>query len=156
MDSDDELQGLALAALQRDLEDTNRRLRELTGTVAEIGARVLYGPVPNQVWRWEDFDENETAAALAELREWMRKTLTRYPTIFDRLRPCWPEHSHAVEALSAAYGTWLLAHHGKANFEQKNYFIDRWLPSLKQQLEISLRECRGAHRPDEVDIAKLG
>jgi hypothetical protein len=105
-------------ALTLAISDIDRRLTSLSGTVAEISAKVLYDPVPNKVWNWQEFNDDQRAAALAKLKEWMSTTLVRYPRVFYELLPCWQRHDAAIDALTAAYGTWLLAHHGKSNFEQ--------------------------------------
>jgi hypothetical protein len=155
--SDDEMRELAAAGQQRQLDDMDGRLRSLSGTVAEMAAKILARPTPNQVWNWKEFNEQERAAGLADLEAWMRTTLIRYPQVVHLLRPCWKSHDYALDALTAAYGTWLLAHHGKANFEQLAYWLDRWLVSLQRQLQESLGGCTPKrHEPDEIELDLLG
>jgi hypothetical protein len=73
--SDDEMRELAAAGQQRQLDDMDGRLRSLSGTVAEMAAKILARPTPNQVWNWKEFNEQERAAGLADLEAWMRTTL---------------------------------------------------------------------------------
>jgi hypothetical protein len=55
-------------ALTLAISDIDRRLTSLSGTVAEISAKVLYDPVPNKVWNWQEFNDDQRAAALANSR----------------------------------------------------------------------------------------
>jgi hypothetical protein len=69
MESDDEplMRELAAAGELRDrVDDIDARLRELTGTVAEHGAKLLVRPITARPWNWKEFSDSERAAALAE------------------------------------------------------------------------------------------
>lgn len=160
MESDDELMASLAASgeLREKVNDLDRRLRLLAGTVAEVSAKIL-ASAPSLIarpWNWKEFSEQERTHALAELRAWMQTTLVRYPRTIHLLHPCWHEHAHALDGLTAAYGIWLLAMHGKANAEQFGYWLDRWLPMLDRILRESLGGCTRDHVPDEIELENLG
>src|SRR4051794_33668211 len=112
---------LALGAQQRQIDDLKADLHELATTLADLATKVMalaVGPIPGRNWVWQEFNDDQRAAALAALEKWIRSTLIRYPETFNRLRPCWAEHDAALDGLAAAFGTWTLAHSGSANAEQ--------------------------------------
>jgi len=151
---------LALEAQVHTLDDLKTQVRGLIGTVADLSTKLLAfmaRPAPGRNWVWHEFDDAQRAAALAELRDWMRTVLVRYPEVFGRLRPCWPEHSAALDGLSAAYGSWVLAHSGKSNAEQPAHWLNHWLPALDGQLRESLGSCGlRRHISDEVSLDVMG
>jgi len=154
---DDEAFGLALDGLQDDVDGITKDLRELAGEVAKLEAKIRAEPVPGRTWNWKEFNEDQRAVALTELREWMRTTLVRYPEVFGRLRQCWPEHPYAVDSLTAAYRTWTLAMGANANAEQFAYWLNKWLPALDGQLRESLAECgTGRHISEDIDVSRIG
>jgi hypothetical protein len=108
---------LALGEQQDRIDDHEARLRSLASVVGEMGAKVLAAPAPGRTWNWKEFSDQERAHALGELDRWIRTTLVRYPRTIYRMRPCFAEHRYALDALTAAYGTWLLAMGPKASAE---------------------------------------
>jgi hypothetical protein len=149
---------LAVAALQRQLGELGHGHRELADTVAGVQAKILAAPSPlPKTWNWVMLNDEEQARTLIELRRWMGLVLPRYPLVVHKMRPCWVHHDYAIDALSAAYGTWHLAMFGKANAELFGHWLSKWLPELVKQLGESLGACTPRkHVPDEVELEMLG
>jgi hypothetical protein len=151
---------LASAAEERDLgervDDIDARLRSLIGTVAEHGAQLLGAPPPNRTWNWATLTDEQAATAMRQLRSWMAEILVRYPHVWKKLRPCWDQHTFAVDALTAAYGTWKLAMAPRTSAENFAWWLDKWLRALGDQLDQALGGCDRGHLSDKNDMAKLG
>jgi hypothetical protein len=95
-------------------------------------------------------------AEQVRITKWITETLVRYPHVFRRLRPCWAQHTYAIDALSAASETWESAYGPRGSAELRSLWLDRWLVALERQLSHALGECSSGHEPDRVDLAKIG
>lgn len=157
-DDDELLDELAASAEQRDrLDELDGRVRQLAGVTAELAAKILADPPIGRAWNWVEFNQEQEAAAAAELQKWLGTHLVRFPKVFKHLRPCWAQHPEVVEHLSATYRTWRQAMAPKAGAETYAHWLDRWLPMLERIMRESLGTCAVAlHNSTEIDLNKLG
>ena len=81
-----------------------------------------------------DVDSALEQAEQVRIVQWITETLVRYLQVFRRLRPCWSQHTYAIDALSAAVETWESAYGPRGSAELRALWLDRWLPALDRQL----------------------
>jgi hypothetical protein len=131
-------QRLDAAGLTGDL-DLAARFEELAQTVADaLDAAAPRGPSP--VF-WLGLDEDDQAAELAKLREWVNLVLRGEYGIRE-LRDCWPAHKRAVWEVSTLAAEWHRVYGGKrADRDRALDFYDRWLPNTVRRVGEFTGKC---------------
>lgn len=127
-------------AMRRDIKKLREELDQLRAEVAGLSAavksavdggkaKIPLGP------RWDNLDQDQEAAQLAQLREWVNGFLrVQYPGY--KLPDCWPEHREALWELGALHAEWqrVFGEPRGADLESMLWFHERWLPGTLARL----------------------
>jgi hypothetical protein len=124
-------------AVRRDIKNLSERTDALAaalGTALDQGRlKAPHGP------RWDNLDQDEEAAQLARLREWVDGVLrVQYPGY--RLPDCWPAHREALWELGALHAEWqrVFGDPRGVNLESMLWFHERWLPGTLGRLDRAI------------------
>jgi hypothetical protein len=156
-----------IAALAAQLEELRGRMLRAEGGVGQVRARletdsgqvlVLLAEVKrlreqleealdkHQLARppapWWCVGQDQGAAMLAELREWVETFLRRhYPGYLARLAPCWASHPDAVWELSTLRAEWQRVYSDPDNRDLAGALAwhDRWLPGVLGRLAAGIK-----------------
>jgi hypothetical protein len=103
---------------------------------------------------WIGLPEDERAAQLGELREWVEHVArVQWPAYLAHLPPCWPAHGEAVWELGNLMTEWRRIYSDVDNrpLPDALMYFDRWLPGALGRLERALKcdvsGCRLAKPP---------
>jgi hypothetical protein len=155
--------------------DTGQRLDDVAADVDALSeqVRVLMelqegGGDTGTVWDWEALTRDQASRAWTELVRWLdQQFLPRNPDVLEKAgqglkrawAPCWYRHPDVVDDLSALYGAWKAAYHGKNRSEARAIeWRNRWLPDTITRLRATLGTCAGrsaGHKPPETPAPDL-
>ena len=117
----------ATLMMRRDFKKLGEKVDGLAQTLAgELDTGKLNNPAAP---RWDNLDQEQQAAQLAQLRAWVDGVLLRqYPEY--PLPGCWHAHRAALWELGNLYAEWLRIYAGPlgADLEAALWFHERWLP----------------------------
>lgn len=91
---------------------------------------------------WLRLDDQERAARLAELRDWVDKfARVQYPAYLDRLPACWANHPDAIWELSNLMTEWTRVYGDPDSrpLQDALWFHERWLPGALGRLAPAIR-----------------
>jgi len=98
---------------------------------------------------WLRLDDQEHAARLAEVRNWVNQfARVQYPGYFAKLPECWAAHGEAVWELSNLMTEWVRIYGDPENrpLADALMFHDRWMPGvlsrLLQAIKCDASGCR--------------
>jgi hypothetical protein len=167
----------ALAALAAQLEELRGQLARSQGEVGQLRARMeefsgrdmvmlraikQLGEKLDEAVRkraaddpqapvWIRLDEEERAARLAVLRDWVEKfARPQYPKYLAKLPSCWESHPEAVWELSNLMTEWVRVYADPENrpLQDALWWHERWLPGvlnrLAQAYNCDAAGCRAA------------
>jgi hypothetical protein len=127
------------------------KIKQLARRLDEALAKNRLTPPPAPWWV---VDREQGEAMLAELREWVDKTLRLYyPDYLARLPVCWPNHPEAVWELSTLKTEWdrVYGDPDHRDLAGALWWHERWLPGVLARLEkaitCDLSGCRRTARP---------
>jgi hypothetical protein len=128
-------------AMRRDIETLTQRVDALAAT---LGTAMDHGKLKAPAGpRWDNLDQAEEAAQLAQLREWVDGVLrVQYPGY--QLTDCWANHREALWELGALHAEWVRIFgdpHG-VDLEGMLWFHERWLPGTIGRLN-RVNTCNG-------------
>jgi len=129
-------------AMRRDIKNLAERIDALAatlGTALDQGKlKAPSGP------RWDNLDEDQEAAQLGALREWVDGTLrVQYPEY--KLPDCWPDHRAALWELGALHAEWrrMFGAPRGVDLESMLWFHERWLPGVVNRLNKVISNANG-------------
>lgn len=126
--------------LGEDLEQLRKDLDGLTGTLGPaLDQGKLKAPAAP---RWDNLGQDQEAAQLAQLREWVDGVLrVQYPGY--KLDACWANHRDALWELGGLHAEWQRIFSGSrgADLESMLWFHERWLPGTMRRLADVTRRC---------------
>jgi hypothetical protein len=115
----------------------DERVEDLARTLAEAVDRgeLKAPPAP----RWDGLDQDQEAAQLARLREWVHRVLHAQYTDYA-LPACWPAHRAARWELGNLHAEWqrIYADPRGADLEAALWFHERWLPGTIARLNRAI------------------
>jgi hypothetical protein len=130
-------------AMRRDIKSLTERFDALAAT---LGTAMDQGKLKAPTGpRWDNLDEDQEAAQLAALREWVDGVLRvqyREYTFPD----CWAGHRAALWELGGLHAEWKRVFgnpHG-VNLESMLWFHERWLPGAFGRLNKAISNANGS------------
>jgi hypothetical protein len=124
-------------AMRRDIKTLSERIDALAAT---LGTALDQGKLKAPAGpRWDNLDQDQEAAQLAQLREWVEGVLrVQYPGY--KLPDCWPAHREALWELGALHAEWQRVFDGPhgVNLESMLWFHERWLPGTLGRLNKAI------------------
>ncbi len=149
----EELRG-QLARSQGEIGHLRARLEEFSGqdmvmltAIKQLGqkldetiARLQAADPPAPFWL--RLDDQEHAARLAEVRDWVGRFLrVQYPAYLVKLPPCWENHPEAVWELSNLMTEWVRIYGDPDNrpLQDALWWHERWLPGVLSRLGNALK-----------------
>lgn len=152
MNEDDEAELLALTARVAALEEASDAETDAANALNEkIDLLLAEQAAAPANFHWPDLNPDDQQDRWTELLDWVQNTLcARYPRATEALRPCWWQHTDAVDEVTACWFTWLHAYrNGQAVATDVGYWHNTWLPAMLEQVAAALASCgRGQHEPD--------
>jgi hypothetical protein len=91
---------------------------------------------------WLRLDDEEHAARLGELRNWVdRFARVQYPEYLAKIPPCWEAHPAAIWELSNLMTEWVRIYGDPDNrpLQDALWFHERWLPGALGRLAQAVR-----------------
>jgi outer membrane murein-binding lipoprotein Lpp len=131
-------------SLRRDIKNLNERANGLDAKVdalaATVGAAMDQGKlkVPSGP-RWDGLDQDQEAAQLGQLREWVNGVLlVQYPEY--TFPGCWESHRVALWELGGLWAEWrrVFGDPCGVNLESMLWFHERWLPNTLGRLSKAI------------------
>ena len=124
-------------AMRLDIKNLTERVDALAAT---LGTALDQGKLKNPHGpRWDNLDQDQEAAQLAQLREWVDGVLrVQYPGY--KLPDCWPAHREALWELGALHAEWQRVFDDPrgVNLESMLWFHERWLPGTLGRLDRAI------------------
>jgi hypothetical protein len=104
----------------------------------------LAGSPKATVIPWHSLDQDQYAAALAELGEWVQRMNEAYPSFASSVRSCWRAHRDAVIELGVLWQEFERIYgRERPQLGDALTYLNRWFPDgLKRVREITAR-CEG-------------
>ena len=91
---------------------------------------------------WLPLDDEERAARLAELRDWVERfARAQYPAYLAKLPPCWENHPEAIWELSNVMVEWvrIYAEPDSRPLQDALWWHERWLPGAISRLTGAIK-----------------
>jgi hypothetical protein len=131
-------------AMRRDIkklrEDLDQLRAEVAGLSAAVKSAVDGGKAKApQGPRWDNLDQDQEAAQLARLREWVNGVLrVQYPGY--KLPDCWEGHREALWELGTLHAEWerTYADPRGVDLDRAEWFHERWLPGTLSRLDKAI------------------
>lgn len=127
-------------AMRRDIKNLNEKIDALAAT---LGTALDQGKLKAPACpRWDNLDQDQEAAQLAQLREWVNGVLrVQYPGY--KLPDCWEGHREALWELGILHAEWqrTYADPRGVDLDRAEWFHERWLPGALGRLNTAIT-CR--------------